>query len=381
MKISRSFGIVLVTMMALMCFETAFGQEGDLPVRPNTKLSLELLSPISTASSKKDDKFSCRVLTPAEYAGGIIEGHIRSLKRSGKANKESKLDLAFDKITLSNGRSEDFSGTVVEVFDVANAAEQGRADNEGTVRTKSTTVKTSVKRAAAGALIGALIGGVVAGGQGAAVGAAIGAGVGATTTLATRGADLEFRTGTQFTVESTGPTRKKKDTQPDRTNLISSPELPSQTYRAYTGNGFNLSVPENWQQSSNTGSLSFAPLGGSVVYQGRPNLTHGAMVGAVPSQIQDLQTAVNRLVGALLQSNSYLQRRGEYTNEGVGNRDGLAATLFGVPPATGRAELVTVYTTLLKNGSLFYMITVVPEQEHGSYREAFSNILRSIQLH
>jgi outer membrane lipoprotein SlyB len=367
-------------MMALMCLETAFGQEADLPVRPNTKLSLELLSPISTASSKKDDKFSCRVLTPAEYAGGIIEGHIRSLKRSGKANKESKLDLAFDKITLSNGRSEDFSGTVVEVFDVANAAEQGRADNEGTVRTKSTTVKTSVKRTAAGALIGALIGGVVAGGQGAAVGAAIGAGVGATTTLATKGADLEFRTGTQFTVESTGPTRKKKDTQPDRTNLISSPELPSQTYRAYTGDGFNLSVPENWQQSSNTSSLTFAPLGGQVNYQGQPNLTHGAMVGVVPSRIHDLHKAAEQLVGALQLTNSYLQRRGEYNNVGVGTLDGVAVTLSGVPPATGRAELVTVHTTLLKNGSVFYMITVVPEQEHGTYREAFSNILRSIQF-
>lgn len=208
---SRNLRTLLALMLAVICFDTTYGQEADLPVAPNTKLSLELLSPISTATSNKGDKFSCKVLTPAEYAGAIVEGHIRSLKQSGKANKESKIDLAFDRITLSNGRSEEFSAIVVEVFDVAHAAEQGRADNEGTVRSKSSTVKTSVKRAATGALIGALIGGAVGGGKGAAVGAAIGAGVGATTTLATKGADLEFKTGTQFTVESTGAHKKKNN--------------------------------------------------------------------------------------------------------------------------------------------------------------------------
>jgi len=209
MTISRTLQVWLALILAVLCFEITNGQEAVLPVPPNTKLSLELLSPISTATSKKDDRFSCMVLTPAEYAGAIAEGHIRSLKRSGKANKESKIDLAFDRLTLSNGRADNLSATVIEVFDVTNASDQGRADNEGTVRNKSSTVKTSVKRAATGALLGAIIGGVVAGGQGAAVGAAIGAGIGATTTLATKGADLEFKTGTQFTVQCAGPPRQK----------------------------------------------------------------------------------------------------------------------------------------------------------------------------
>jgi uncharacterized membrane protein len=100
---------------------------------------------------------------------------------------------------------------VIEVFDVVTAGDQGRADNEGTVRSKSKTVKTSVKKAAAGALIGGLIGAVVAGGHGAAIGAAIGASVGVTTTLASKGVDLEFKEGTQFTVQCNGPSRKKKE--------------------------------------------------------------------------------------------------------------------------------------------------------------------------
>jgi len=184
--------------------------QSDLLIPPNTKMSLQLLSPISTATTKKGDKFNCKILAPVEFAGAIIEGHVRSVKRSGKADKDSKIDLGFDRITLTDGRTANFSATVLEVFDVVSAKDQGRADNEGTIRSKSTAVKTSIKRAAVGALFGALIGGAVAGGQGAAVGAAIGASVGITTTLAMKGPDLEFKTGTEFTVETDGPSRSQR---------------------------------------------------------------------------------------------------------------------------------------------------------------------------
>ena len=210
MNIFRRIRKALIVCAALLAPITTNALDGpDLPIPPNTKLSVQLLSPLSTATNKKGDTFTCKILAPAEYAGAIIEGHIRNLKRSGKANKNSNIDLAFEKITLAEGRTLDFSATVVEVFDVVNVGSNGRADNEGTIRNKSTTVKTSVKRAAAGALIGGLIGAAVGGGQGAAIGAAIGAGLGVTTTLATKGPDLEFKDGTQFTLVTNGPAQRK----------------------------------------------------------------------------------------------------------------------------------------------------------------------------
>ena len=153
---------LVVFVLASLTVANGFNQM-DVLIPANTKVSLQLLSPISTATSKKEDKFSCKVLTPIEFAGAVVEGHVRSVKRSGKADKESKLDLAFDRVTLTDGRTATFSGTVIEVFDVVNVKDQGLADNEGTIRSKSTTVKTSIKRAAAGALIGALVGGAIAG--------------------------------------------------------------------------------------------------------------------------------------------------------------------------------------------------------------------------
>jgi hypothetical protein len=139
--------ILKVVVFLAASFVVANGsQQPELLIPAKTKVSLQLLSPVSTATSKKGDKFNCKVLTPVEFAGAIVEGHVRSVKRSGKADKESKIDLAFDRVTLADGRSANFSATVVEVFDVINAKEQGRADNEGTIRNKSTAVKTSIKR-------------------------------------------------------------------------------------------------------------------------------------------------------------------------------------------------------------------------------------------
>jgi hypothetical protein len=207
MKTSHLFSIILLAASLVFTPRVSYANVAELPPPPKLKMSLQLLSPINTATSQNGDKFSCKVLAPGEYSGAIVEGYIRQVKRSGKANKDSKIDLAFEKITVSDGTSAKFSAMVVEVFEVTNASDQGLADKEGTVTSKSSTIKTSVKRAVTGALIGGIVGGLVGCGKGAVVGAAIGASVGVTTTLARRGPDLEFKTGTQFTVVTSGRSR------------------------------------------------------------------------------------------------------------------------------------------------------------------------------
>ncbi|MBC8028516.1 MAG: hypothetical protein H7Z16_00225 [Pyrinomonadaceae bacterium] len=181
--------------------------DGELLVEKDVTFALELLSPLSTEVSQKGDKFECKVLSPAQLAGSIVSGHIRKVKSSGKGKGKSEIDLAFDTITLTDGRMGRFNATVLEVNDVAHASKEGVADNEGTVKGKS-RVKIGVKRAVTGALIGAGIGALLGGAKGAAAGAAIGAGAGVTSTLATEGPNLEFKTGTQFTVRTDSPSRR-----------------------------------------------------------------------------------------------------------------------------------------------------------------------------
>src|ERR1051326_4177865 len=293
-SLTYSIQILLLVVCLLISSGVVQGMDdAEAVIPPKTKMSLQLLSPISTATSQKGDKFSCKVLTPAEYAGVIVEGHVRSVKRSGKADKESKIDLAFDRITMGDGSTATFSATVIEVFEVANAGDQGRADNEGTVRSKSKTVKTSIKRAATGALIGALVGGAIAGGQGAAVGAAIGASVGVTTTLPTKGPDIEFRTGTRLTVATDGPSKRLTA----KTALATAPGMPSSSWRGYAAPLFRLQVPENWQEMSSN-PLIFAPAGAYLLNKGRPELTHGVLIGLFDVNSGDLQSASEQFLNA-----------------------------------------------------------------------------------
>ncbi len=85
-------------------------------------------------------------------------------------------------------------------------------------------------------------------------------------------------------------------------------------------------------------------------------------------------------INSLLQGNSYLQQRGALARTTVSGRQGYSAVLAGRSPITGRTELVTVYAAQLRNGDLFYVATVVPEQESYRYNTAFRNLLSSLRL-
>ena len=96
-------------------------------------------------------------------------------------------------------------------------------------------------------------------------------------------------------------------------------------------------------------------------------------------QSQNLQQATNELLSSLGQNNNLRQQTG-LTRTYVAGRNGLSTRLTNVNEATGQPEVVTIVTTQLRNGQLFYMITVAPQNEYGTYQSAFSNILRSLQL-
>jgi hypothetical protein len=64
----------------------------------------------------------------------------------------------------------------------------------------------------------------------------------------------------------------------------------------------------------------------------------------------------------------------------VDGRQGRLITFDNVNEATGRAELVNILTTQLKNGDLFYMIAVSPTDEYKNYQNVFLTILRSVKL-
>jgi hypothetical protein len=47
---------------------------------------------------------------------------------------------------------------------------------------------------------------------------------------------------------------------------------------------------------------------------------------------------------------------------------------------TGRPERIALYTTLLDDGTLFYLIGVAPDNEFNSYDQVFNRVASSIQF-
>lgn len=150
------------------------------------------------------------------------------------------------------------------------------------------------------------------------------------------------------------------------------------TRRVSNGNWVELSVPGNWREFSSGQSIEFAPDGA----HGGQGITHGMMIGVYRAQVYDLYAGTQEYLENVLRSNSYLRLTSGVDRQSVINgQQGYLALLEGTSPITRRTELITVYTTSLRNGDLFYAITVVPANERRNYSNTFRIALSSIRLY
>ena len=157
-------------------------------------------------------------------------------------------------------------------------------------------------------------------------------------------------------------------------------DYPSPQYRSYNGGGFQLAVPDNWRELNNSTELSFAPAGGYDDIQGRPVLTHGIMAGITRASGRNLSQATDQYLGLLSQGNPSLRQQTGYQRGSIFGREALAVTCSNVSEASGAPEIVMIYTALVGNGELFYMIGVAPQEESRTYQPVFQRVLSSIRF-
>lgn len=158
-------------------------------------------------------------------------------------------------------------------------------------------------------------------------------------------------------------------------------EYPSARYRNYTARGiFQIAVPDNWQELPGSSEVTFAPEGAYGNVRDRFVFTHGVIVGATGAQGVGLRRATEAYISELTRNNPELRARSSYQRGEIAGREALAATFRNVSEVTSGLETVVVYTTLLDNGDLFYMIGVAPQDEFGTYQRAFQRMLSSIRF-
>jgi hypothetical protein len=156
---------------------------------------------------------------------------------------------------------------------------------------------------------------------------------------------------------------------------------PSSRYQSYDifNGGVQVSVPNNWRQINDQSTIWFVPEGAYGQYNGQAVFTHGTSFGVAQTNNRNLQRATEELINGLAQGNNNLRMSGGYQRATLSGRNALFATLSNVNEATGRPEVVRVIATQLRDGQLFYMIAVAPQNER-NFETAFNTIMRSVRI-
>jgi hypothetical protein len=58
----------------------------------------------------------------------------------------------------------------------------------------------------------------------------------------------------------------------------------------------------------------------------------------------------------------------------------LRRRLSGNSQITNRKEIVDIYTTMVSNGQLFYIVQVVPANAQAQYSKAFATMIQSLNF-
>lgn len=152
---------------------------------------------------------------------------------------------------------------------------------------------------------------------------------------------------------------------------------PSSRAKEYSESSFaRVWVPDNWREFGGQNGAQFAPEGA----YGDQGITHGLMIGIYPGSNGTLRADTEAYVNETLQGNQYLRAQNRLTSRNLAGRQGLTVQLAGQSPVTGNTEIVNIFTTRMRDGSLFYAVTVVPSNEANGYSGTFRNVLGSIEL-
>jgi len=162
-----------------------------------TDLKVRLNDTLSSKEGRAGDKFPATVINPSRFDEARVYGHIKSIVKSGKVKGRTTMNLAFDSITLSDGRSGTLHGYVTHVY-----GDKGRTDEEGGVQSESRGRQT-IKRSGIGAGAGAIIGAIAGGGKGAAIGLIVGGAAGAGSLAVGGSKELKIENGTEMLVHVT----------------------------------------------------------------------------------------------------------------------------------------------------------------------------------
>jgi Zn-dependent protease with chaperone function len=162
------------------------------------------------------------------------------------------------------------------------------------------------------------------------------------------------------------------------------PPPPSGHFAEFQGSSYSLKYPDNWGQSGDSVSASFAPPGGVVQGGGGQGaLAYGMVVSVTPVQGDSndsnaLANATQQLVQSLQKSNPNMRVVREGSAVKLNGQPGLSTYLSNDSPAGGQ-ETDWLITVMQPQGLLSFL-SVAPRSAYGDYDKTFCAILDSVRL-
>ena len=126
-------------------------------------------------------------------------------------------------------------------------------------------------------------------------------------------------------------------------------------------------------------SIKVVPENGYGQLNGQTVFICGVEFGIAQAASRDLQEATNTWLKAVAQGNPELRLAGAQQALKMSQRSAIATPLVN-PSALGGQERIVVTTTFLVDGTLFYYLTIVQENDVTVFQEAFRHIAESIRL-
>jgi len=164
---------------------------------------------------------------------------------------------------------------------------------------------------------------------------------------------------------------------------------PSADFTTYVvGQLVQVSVPSNWLELPGSNAVVFAPEGAYGNAGVKSVFTHGMGMGLARNDKRDLRATTDDFIASTVLVNPRPVREAGGRAPGpfphrrvtIGGRPGLHTVVSTISEATGEVERNEVYTALLRDGTLFYVLAVTPREHVSDYAPTFRRVMRSIAI-
>ena len=146
------------------------------------------------------------------------------------------------------------------------------------------------------------------------------------------------------------------------------------------GERVSVSIPSNWQEFPGVDAVAFAPDGAYQSVGVKSVLTHGIRMGFARNDKDDLRITTDDFIASYVLVTPRPGQTFGYRWVMVGDRPGLHTVLTATSVATGRPEQIEVFTSLLHDGTMFYLLTVAPRDRVLAYTSTFRRVMASVQI-